>query len=121
MALHAITKLQPLPSLGEIVRDASSVASLSREAVIELIKQAAIDEAQAKIAQSILLARLASPPEPESPAPVQSAKLLTLRQAAGIIGKSREWLSRHHQPFMKKVGNTWRIDERALKRWMDRQ
>jgi excisionase family DNA binding protein len=95
-----------------------------------LIAISDLDPADMPAVLLALASRLAAQPkassEPE-PTPVtitaSDDRLLTVKEAAARLRKDPKWIYRgkNELPFMRRVGGSLLISERALERWIERQ
>jgi hypothetical protein len=65
-----------------------------------------------------LQAEILLPPPPEPRA--ESDRQLSPKQAAEILGRSSDWVSkhRHELPITRLPSGRWTVSEKALRRWL---
>jgi len=107
--------LTPLPTLDELAADPARVRDLPPEAARDLLLRVVG-------LQTTLLAQAFSPSasgdgQPEAPA---EDRLLAVKEAAGKLGVSTDWLYRRatNLPFTVRLGRQLRFSERGVERWI---
>ena len=106
--------LQIIPSLDEIIRDSSSVESLSRQAVWDLL-------VKVNSLQSILLGRLACLSQSVSKSSIQNDRLLDVNETAKKLSVSTDWLYRNSNklPFTRRLGpRKLRFSDRGIEKYI---
>jgi excisionase family DNA binding protein len=101
---------QRLPDLAELLADPTAVPLEQIPAVLGELEQA----------KAALWARLTTPRS----AAENGDRLLTLQEAAGLLGKSPAWLRRKAAggvfPCARQIGRSWRFPATELERYVAR-
>jgi excisionase family DNA binding protein len=100
------------PGLDDLAADPSRAADLAPEVARALILRAAA-----------VVAALATSPSAGPPAPVPEDRLLSVDEAARLLGVSPDWLYRraHRLPFTVRMGRVVRFSATGLARYIQQR
>jgi excisionase family DNA binding protein len=95
------------PLLADLLHDPAGLEDVPREDIPQLRGELALLDTR-------LLSRLLTPGAPQEP----QDQLLTVEEAAGRLGCSRDYLYRHHTrlPFTRRVGRKLLFSARGLEK-----
>ena len=105
------------PDLACLLADPARTADLPAEALPALLLQLGAEHHRLATVETAVAARLAAGLHGDE----EPDRLLTVRQAASVLGMSEDWLYRHADrlPFTCRTGRrTVRFSERGLKRYV---
>ena len=100
--------------LERLVADPARVADVGVDGIPALL-------CQLRALQTALAARLVASASPREPAePAEADRLLTVEEAAPILGVTPRWLYGHQRlPFVRKLSRkALRVSEAGLRRWL---
>jgi predicted DNA-binding transcriptional regulator AlpA len=112
-------RLASVPSLDDIARDPGCAGGLPPRTLAALQSRAAV--VQAALAAEALAAAIEPGAQPATAAQEESAKMLTVDEAAAMLRRSRQWIYRQapHLPFVKRISRKSLLcSEAGIKRWL---